>query len=95
MNACSFPTLSERGGSVLRRAVAEYLEAEKRLGRVRPDADTDALATALIATVHHLLLLHGRKEDPRRDLRRIVTELGAGITPRAEPDRRPRPRATR
>jgi AcrR family transcriptional regulator len=87
--------LNQARGSVLRRAFAEYLDAEKRLGRVTPDTDTDALATALIATVHHLLLLQSRKEDLRRDLGRVVNALVAGITPCAEPDRRPKPRATR
>jgi AcrR family transcriptional regulator len=88
-------------GSVLRRAFADYLAAEQRLGRVTPDADTDALATALIATIHHLLLLlllllsHTRKADPRRELRRVINALVAGITPPAQPDRRPRRRAAR
>jgi hypothetical protein len=82
---------------VLRRAFADYLAAEQRLGRVTPDADTDALATALIATIHHLLLLlsHTRKADPRRELRRVINALVAGITPPAQPDRRPRRRAAR
>jgi AcrR family transcriptional regulator len=88
---------NEAGGGVLRRAFADYLDAEKRLGRVKPDADTEALATALIATIHHLLLTHGRhaKENPRRHLRRVINAVIAGITPPAEPDRRPTPRASR
>jgi AcrR family transcriptional regulator len=86
---------NEARGSLLRRAFAEYLDAEKRLGRVTPDADTDALATALIATIHHLLLTHSRKHDPRRDLRRVITAVIAGITPRAERERRPTRRPAR
>jgi len=36
---------NEARGTLLRRAFAEYLDAEKRLGRVTRDTDTDALAT--------------------------------------------------
>jgi hypothetical protein len=86
---------NEARGSLLRRAFAEYLDAERRLGRVTRDADTDALATALIATIHHLLLTHSRKHDPRRDLRRVINAVIAGITPRAQRERRPTRRPAR
>jgi hypothetical protein len=68
---------------------------ERRLGRVTRDADTDPLTTALIAIIHHLLLTHSRKRDPRRDLRRVIKAVIAGITPRAERERRLRRRPAR
>jgi AcrR family transcriptional regulator len=40
----------------IEEAFADYLEAEKNLGRVAADADTQVLGLALVATVHHLWL---------------------------------------
>jgi AcrR family transcriptional regulator len=86
---------NQAAGSVLKGALADYLAAERSLGRVTPDADTDALATALVATIHHLLLTHSQRRDPRRELRRVVNAIVVGITPPAEPDRRQRRRAAK
>jgi AcrR family transcriptional regulator len=73
------------GGPDLRRIegrFAAYLDAEKQLGRVAADADTDTLALAVVGTVHHLFLT-GRASGPplRRRVRRIVTMLVAAAAP--------------
>ena len=75
----------EARGGALKRAFVDYLDAEKNLGRVIPDADTEALATALVATIHHLLLTHSRddRDHVRRHLRRVIRALVAGIIPKA------------
>jgi AcrR family transcriptional regulator len=57
-----------------------YLDAEKKLGRIRPDADTQTLAFTLLGTTHHLIIT--RREDAtgmRRHVRRIVAALAAGM----------------
>jgi AcrR family transcriptional regulator len=38
------------------RIFAGYLDAERELGRIRSATDTEAVALALVATVHHLLM---------------------------------------
>jgi hypothetical protein len=60
---------------------AAYLEAEKRLGRIAADADTQTLALAVIGTVHHLLST-GQAEQPdlHAQVGRIITTLLAGVT---------------
>lgn len=66
------------GGLGLHRGFAEYLNAEKQLGRIAPDTDTDALATAIVATIHHLLLTQaGDHEHATRQLKRVTTTLAA------------------
>jgi AcrR family transcriptional regulator len=45
-------------------AFAAYLDAEKKTGRVSPDADTGTLALAVIGTVHHLFMTD-RADAPR------------------------------
>jgi hypothetical protein len=47
---------SEHSLLALEDGFAAYLEAEKRTGRVGPDADTPALSIALVGAVHHLLM---------------------------------------
>lgn len=42
----------------LENVFACYLDAEKQLGRVLPDANTGAVAMALVATVQRLLMSH-------------------------------------
>jgi AcrR family transcriptional regulator len=69
---------------------AAYLEAEKKLGRIGPSADTQTLAFTLLGTVHHLILT---RRDDAADLdghvRRIVAALVAGMdtTQRVAPPR--------
>jgi AcrR family transcriptional regulator len=38
------------------RAFAAYLKAEKKLGRVSADADTETIALTLVGAVHHLFM---------------------------------------
>ncbi|WP_146616020.1 TetR/AcrR family transcriptional regulator C-terminal domain-containing protein [Nonomuraea aridisoli] len=60
--------------------VAAYLEAERRLGRVRPDVDPEASARLLLAGCFHqahLEMFAGASDDLERDAgaRAIVREL--------------------
>jgi AcrR family transcriptional regulator len=62
-------------------AVAAYLDAEKKLGRVPAGADTRMLAFTLLASVHHLFFTEsGQALDPRR-VRHIVNTLVTGLAP--------------
>ncbi len=60
---------------------AAYLEAEKKLGRIGADADTETLAFTLLGAVHHLVVVR-RGDEPglRQQVRRIVAVLIAGMT---------------
>ena len=62
--------------------VADYLEAEKKLGRIAAGADTQTHAFALLGSVHHLTMTNpaGLADLPDR-IRRIVTALVAGMRP--------------
>jgi len=61
---------------MLEEAFATYLDRERQLGRVADDTDTDAIAVALLATVHQLLLTPGRDGQEARDLlRRVIATL--------------------
>jgi hypothetical protein len=77
--------LAEKGMSIMftiQGAFASYLEAEKRLGRVAPDADVDAVVLALLASAHHLCILHRESvSDPKIEVQRIAEVLVAGIGP--------------
>jgi AcrR family transcriptional regulator len=44
--------------ATIQHAIGRYLEAEKRLGRIAADADTEAAALMLVGAIHHLVLLH-------------------------------------
>jgi AcrR family transcriptional regulator len=59
---------------------AAYLDAEKKLGRIAPDTDTQTHAFALLGSVHHLMMTNpaGLPDLPDR-IRRIVTALVAGM----------------
>jgi AcrR family transcriptional regulator len=61
---------------------AAYLDAEKQLGRIAAAADTQTMALALVATVHHLFVT-GRASGPdlRSRVRRIVAVLVADPAP--------------
>lgn len=59
--------------------IASYLRAERDLGRIAPEADTDTLALTLIGTGH--LLFAGREDatpDPEA-VRRMVDSVVAGV----------------
>ncbi|MFI6472909.1 TetR family transcriptional regulator [Streptomyces sp. NPDC050516] len=59
--------------------IAEYLRAERDLGRVAADADIDALAPTLIGAGH--LLFAGQEGGPPKTaaVRRTVTAVTAGV----------------
>jgi AcrR family transcriptional regulator len=60
---------------------AAYLDAEKKLGRIAANADTDTLALSLVGAVHHLFVtdrLNG--SDLSMGVHRIVTVLIADAT---------------
>jgi AcrR family transcriptional regulator len=64
----------------IERHFAAYLDAEKKLGRIGPGADAEALALTLLGTVHHLVTTR-RVDAPGlgRQVRRIVAALVAGM----------------
>lgn len=66
------------GPSAVEEALARYLEAEQRLGRVPAHADCAMLALALAGTVHHLRM-HGSAlpDDNPLLVRRLVAALVA------------------
>jgi AcrR family transcriptional regulator len=69
------------GRPVLEETFAAYLSAEQRLGRLADGTDTDAIAVALVALVHQMLLMPpAGSHDPRRLLDRAVTAVAHGIT---------------
>ncbi|MGV9555290.1 TetR/AcrR family transcriptional regulator [Streptomyces sp. NPDC003522] len=67
------------GLTTIEEAVAAYLTAEQRLGRVAETVDPDTVALAVVGTVHHLLMT-GRPgaPDPRPPLARLVATLVGG-----------------
>jgi AcrR family transcriptional regulator len=57
-----------------------YLDAEKKLGRIGPGADTETLAFTLLGTAHHLVLTRrGDTPDLGQQVRRIVAALVTGM----------------
>jgi AcrR family transcriptional regulator len=70
----------------IERHFAAYLDAEKRLGRIGPAADTQTLAFTLLGTVHHLVITRpGDEPGLRPQVRTIVAALAAGMDPGAAP----------
>ena len=64
----------------IERHFAAYLDAEQKLGRIGPGADTEALAFTLLGTTHHLVLTRrGDAPDLRSQVRWIVAALVAGM----------------
>ncbi len=64
----------------IERHFAGYLDAEKKLGRIGPGADTETLAFTLLGTVHHLVVTRrADAPDLGRQVRRIVAALVAGM----------------
>ncbi|MEU1891778.1 TetR/AcrR family transcriptional regulator [Streptomyces pristinaespiralis] len=67
------------GFTAVQEAVTTYLRAEQRLGRFDGRLDAEALALALVGTVHHLLMTsHPGTPDPAAQIRRLVTALTGG-----------------
>jgi AcrR family transcriptional regulator len=73
---------SHAGGlEEIERTFAAYLDAERKLGRLAADADIQALALALVATVHHLSQTYPAGEpELDRQVTRVVTALIAKET---------------
>ncbi|GAB2686099.1 TetR/AcrR family transcriptional regulator [Nocardia thraciensis] len=69
--ATGLPVLSEAGAMI-----AEYLTAERDLGRIAADADVDTLGLSLIGSGHLVTAGHGIP-DPE-SVRRIVTTVIGG-----------------
>ncbi|MEU6072843.1 TetR/AcrR family transcriptional regulator [Micromonospora sp. NPDC047074] len=67
------------GLQAIERAVAEYLAAEQRLGRVPAGTDTEALALAAVGVLHHVALSGetGPMADTR--IRRTMAALTDGF----------------
>ncbi|MFI9051608.1 TetR/AcrR family transcriptional regulator [Streptomyces sp. NPDC053427] len=68
------------GFAAVEEAIAAYLRAEQRLGRLAEGTDTGAVALALVGTVHHLLMTSwSGAPDQRAQAERLVALLaGAG-----------------
>ncbi|MEU6124968.1 TetR/AcrR family transcriptional regulator [Streptomyces sp. NPDC047123] len=65
------------GFTAIQDALAAYLDAERRLGRLPEGTDTDTTALALVGTVHHLLMTGGwpGAPDPREQAGKLVALL--------------------
>jgi AcrR family transcriptional regulator len=65
----------------VQKTFAAYLDAEKKLGRIAADADTDTIALALTGTVHHMFVTKqtGGPDSGER-IRRVVAALITGAT---------------
>ena len=71
---------------MLEEAFAAYLSAEQRLGRLAGSTDTDAIAVALVAVIHQVLLMPPEGDrDPRLLLRRVIASIAHAITAPAAP----------
>ena len=69
---------------LLEAAVLNYLQRERQFERVEDDADIEAAAVALVATVHQLLLMpRGDEHVADEVLRRVIAVLLRGITGRS------------
>ncbi|CAM5282674.1 hypothetical protein SAVIM338S_00164 [Streptomyces avidinii] len=68
------------GFAAVQDSVTAYLEAERGGGRVAEGADTDAIALALVGTVHHLLLTRapGSVAAAGETIRRLTAVLLGG-----------------
>ncbi|AJT63332.3 hypothetical protein T261_1647 [Streptomyces lydicus] len=68
------------GFAAVEEAIDAYLRAEQRLGRLAEDADTGAVALALVGTVHHLLMTGwSGAPDPRAQVERLVAMIAGGM----------------
>lgn len=71
------------GFTTIQESFTEYLDAEQRAGRVAAGLDTEAVALALVGTVHHLLMTtwSSADPDPRERIGRLVTALTGSVQP--------------
>ncbi|MFE1586288.1 TetR/AcrR family transcriptional regulator [Streptomyces sp. NPDC058737] len=69
------------GFTAIQEAIADYLEAERELGRVAQTVDPPTVALAVVGTAHHLLMT-GRPgtPDPRPLVTRLIATL-VGVRP--------------
>jgi AcrR family transcriptional regulator len=68
------------------RGFTVYLQAEKKLGRITADADTETLALTLVATIHHIFFMNrANAAGLRRLVERIVAFLVGSNTPTVPP----------
>jgi AcrR family transcriptional regulator len=73
---------ADRAGGLgdIERYFAAYLDAEQKLGRIGPGADTETLAFTLLGTAHHLIITRrSGAPDLRQQVQRIVAALVAGM----------------
>src|SRR5262249_39568328 len=76
-------TARTTGRPLPEEAFSAYLAGEQRAGRVRGDADVDAIAIALFAVIHYLLLSPaGGSRDNRELMQKAVANIAYGITSR-------------
>ncbi|MGW0031007.1 TetR/AcrR family transcriptional regulator [Streptomyces sp. NPDC003314] len=67
------------GFAAVQEAVTDYLEAERRLGRVADAVEPSVAALALVGTAHHLLMTsRPGTPDPRALMTDLVTSLVRG-----------------
>ncbi|MFF8590393.1 TetR/AcrR family transcriptional regulator [Streptomyces sp. NPDC015220] len=63
----------EAGYTAVQHTIAQYMAAERALGRIPSGTDTDTAALALVGTLHHLLMSHSvDEEELRSTLRRLI-----------------------
>jgi AcrR family transcriptional regulator len=70
------------GLQAVEHAVAGYLAAEQRLGRVPAGADPEALALAVVGVLHHVTLSGGTDSAAATRIRRAVEALAGYGVPR-------------
>ena len=70
----AFASGSDQLGPV-EAAIASYLDAEQKLGRVNASLDTKTLALALVGSVHHLFFTRPGQPLERAAVERIVAAL--------------------
>ena len=75
-------TTASSGLGDVEKHFAAYLEAEKKLGRIAAETDTQTIAFTLLGSVHHLMVTNpaGLPDLPYR-VRRIAEALAAGMQP--------------
>jgi len=67
------------GLRAVEHAIAGYLAAEQRLGRVPAGADPEALALAVVGVLHHVALIDGTDAAADDRIRRAVSAITGGF----------------